>query len=265
MICKSFPQAIYQLMLSSVYAGVLLLSGACSGLHPGYPGGDMVGHLGVSGPDVTRQSAGGSVAGAPNGAAVREGDRVATGAASSVILEYYNGGGKLQLDAGSAARFRKERAAPGVCSLVDLLQGQVWIRADEGCGVELRALDHVVRINGRANVALSAERFEVTVVSGRAVLLQPRDVELGAGQSYQDGVGGQGEPIALAKTDTKARLAWIDPYAFQGWCCYGRNVMPAKRSQCLPTDFSFDETTLTMQCKHKDGPFAWLGRLRSKQ
>lgn len=255
----------YDFILWSVFSCALSALAACSGLHPGYPGGDLVGHVGISGAEVRRQSAsaGAAAEATANGAAVREGDRVATGAASSAILEYYNGGGKLQLDADSAARFRKERAAPGVCSLVDLLRGQAWIRADEGCGVELRALENVVRINGRANVVLSEERFEVTVVSGRAVLLQPRSVELRAGQTYRDGQGGQGELIDLSKTDTKARLAWLDPYAFQGWCCYGRNVMPATRSQCLPTDFSFDETTLTMQCKHKDSPFAWLRSKRS--
>jgi hypothetical protein len=253
-----FFKSAFEIILSAVYVCALSLLVACSGLHPGYPGGDLVGHLGVSGAEVKRQSAGATAEPAPNGAAVREGDRVVTGATSSAILEYYNGGGKLQLDADSAARFRKERAAPGICSLVDLLQGQAWIRADEGCGVELRALDNLVRINGRANVVLSEERFEVTVVSGRAVLLQPRSMELRAGQSYKDGQSGQGELLDLGKPQTQARLAWLDPYAFHGWCCYGRNVMPATRSQCLPTDFSFDETTLTMQCKHKDAPFAWL-------
>jgi hypothetical protein len=221
--------------------------------------------LGISGADVTRQSAGSEPLAVRNGAAVREGDRVATGAASSAIVEYYNGGGKLQLDANSAVRLRKERTAPGVCSLVELLQGQAWIRADAGCGVELRALDYVVRINGRANVVLNDDRFEVSVVSGRAALLQPRNAELAAGQTYADGEAGAAQVSALDKADSKARLAWLEPYAFQGWCCYGRDVMPAARKQCLPSDFSFDEGTLTMQCKHKESPFAWLGRLRSKQ
>ncbi len=243
--------------------GLVVLT-ACGGLHPGYPGGDLVGHLGVSGAAITRQSATATAEPVRNGAAVREGDRVATGTASSAILEYYNGGGRLQLDANSAARLRKERAAPGVCSLVELLQGQAWVRADAGCGVELRALDHVVRINGRANVALSEDRFEITLISGRAELLQPHRLPLAAGQRYSDGDGAQAQVQTLAYSDAKARLAWLEPYPFQGWCCYGRNVMPAASTQCLPPDFSFDEATLTMQCKHKDGPFAWLGRLRAR-
>jgi hypothetical protein len=255
---------IQRTILFVVSASVLALTSACGALHPGYPGGDLVGHLGIAGADVTRQRASGPAEPVRNGAAVREGDRIATAAASSAIVEYYNGGGKLQLDANSAARFRKERTAPGVCSLVDLLQGQAWIRADAGCGVELRALDYVVRINGRANVVLNDERFEVTVTSGRAALLQPRAVQLGAGQSYTDSEAGAAQVRELEKADSKARLAWLDPYAFQGWCCYGRTVMPAARGQCLPPDFSFDENTLTMQCKHKDGPFAGLGRFRSK-
>jgi hypothetical protein len=250
-----------------ILSGVLftaILSG-CGALHPGYPGGDLVGHVGVSGPVVTLQTeVMREPAVARNGAAVREGDRIATGAASSAIVEYYNGGGKLQLDADSAARFRKERTAPGVCSLVDLARGQAWIRADAGCGVELRALDYVVRINGRANVVLNDERFEISVISGRAALLQPRAVQLAAGQTYTDAAAHDAQVSELEKSASQARLAWLDPYAFQGWCCYGRNVMPAARGQCLPPDFSFDETTLTMQCKHKDGAFTWLGRLRSK-
>jgi ferric-dicitrate binding protein FerR (iron transport regulator) len=198
---------------------------------------------------------------ARNGAAVREGDRIATGAGSSAIIEYYNGGGKLQLDADSAARFRKERTAPGVCSLVDLSLGRAWVRADEGCGVELRALDYVVRINGRANVVLNDERFEVTVTGGSAVLLQPRNAQLSAGQSYTDN---EAQVRSLDKAQSKARLAWVEPYAFQGWCCYGRTVMPAARGQCSAPNFSFDESTLTMQCKHKDNPFSFLGRLRGR-
>jgi hypothetical protein len=254
-----------RVILAGVAAFLGMFLNACGSLHPGYPGGDLVGHLGISGAEVTRQNGDGAAVAVRNGAAVREGDRIATGAASSAILEYYNGGGKLQLDAHSAARFRKERTAPGVCSLVDLLQGQAWIRADAGCGVELRALDYVVRINGRANVILNDDRFEIAVVSGRALLLQPRTVELAAGQSYVDSETGSGQVSALEKTDSKARLAWLDPYAFQGWCCYGRDVMPAASKQCLPPDFSFDEATLTMQCKHKDGAFSSLfGKFRRR-
>jgi hypothetical protein len=198
------------------------------------------------------------------GSAQREGDRIATGAAASAIVEYYNGGGKLQLDADSAARFRKERTAPGVCSLVDLARGRAWIRADAGCGVELRALDYVVRIDGRANVVLNEERFEISVLSGRAAVLQPRVLQLSGGQSFSDTETHAAPVDQLAKAEAQARIAWSDAYAFQGWCCYGRNVMPAARGQCLPSDFSFDEATLKMQCKHKDGAFTWLGRLRSK-
>jgi hypothetical protein len=241
---------ILWVVYSTLALGVLA---GCGSLHPGYPGGDLVGHVGVSGPNVTLNDAP-----AANGAAVREGGRLATGTSSSAILEYYNGGGKLQLDADSAATFRKERTAPGVCSRVELTRGQAWVRADEGCGVELRALDYVLRVDGRANVVLNDERFEVTVNKGRALLSKPEQLELRAGQSYSDAAPGARD---LEKSESQARLAWLEPYAFQGWCCFGRNVMPASRMHCLPPEFSFDEATLTMKCKHKDGgPLSIFGR-----
>lgn len=207
---------------------------------PRFDANHPIGTLGVAGSNVTLNASP-----ATSGAPVYVGDRVATGPASSAIIDFTDGG-SFQLDQNTDPLFVIERLQSGICILAHLLVGQVFVGKRQFC---LETPDIQAINNSEINVQVSAGRTLLTVVRGKVTLQRPSGAPITTAQQLMASQQQQQATVRNVSSDELAALLrWRGGYRFQGWCCRGGKVSQSGRNDCAAQGFSFNRQLLEKSC-----------------
>lgn len=202
-----------------------------------------IGTLGVAGGNVTLNDKPGS-----NGAPVYVGDRVATGPASSAIIDFTDGG-YFQLDQNTDPLFVIERLQAGICILAHLLVGQVFVEKREFC---LETPDIQAINNSEINVQVTGDRTLLTVVRGKVTLRRPSGAPITTAQQLMASQKKQQATVRNVSSDELAELLrWRGGYRFRGWCCRNGKLSQSDRNDCAAQLFSFNRQLLEKSCAVK--------------
>lgn len=187
---------------------LLLLSLFCAGCAPVTPGaGDDIGVLRVSGPNVWLNGAP-----AGDGDTVRLGNSLATGAGSSALLEFRNGG-YLQLDQNTDPIF--EWLDQTKCLLVRIFKGQAFLKKERAC-VEGPNISMV--LDSEVNLLLGAPPApsQVTLLRGSARVTAPVQTKLVPGQQLVTGTQRRGAAVRnLSGAELQSVVRWRGEYRFK--------------------------------------------------
>ena len=227
---------------------LLLALGGCAGdvYNSHEPGpGARIGTLGVAGSNVFLNGQR-----ARGGEAIRVGDSVTTGSASSGLIEFTDGG-LFQLDQDTDPVFLVKRLQSGFCILARILRGQVFVDKQQFC-IDSPALDAIN--NSRINIRVTAQQTGITVLQGNVSTLRPQATRILAGQQYVMSLRGVGRMRQLSEAELAETLRWRNNYTFSGWCCRQQQVAPSDREQCGSGQFSFDRAGLEAQCRPRSEP-----------
>jgi hypothetical protein len=227
---------------------LLLALGGCAGgvYHSREPvAGERIGTLGVAGSNVFLNGQR-----ALGGEAIRVGDTVTTGNASSGLIEFADGG-VFQLDQDTDPVFLVKRLQSGFCILARILRGQVFVDKQQFC-IDSPALDAIN--NSRINIRVTAQQTGITVLQGNVSTLRPQAARILAGQQYVMNLRGVARMRQLNDAELADTVRWRNNYTFAGWCCKQQQVYPSDREQCGGGSFSFDRAGLEAQCKPRETP-----------
>lgn len=187
---------------------VLMIVPGCSSSKPP----NFVGTLRAAGKNVT-------VNGRPveKEADVYNGDDVATGPASSALLEF-DDGGMVQLDENTDPSWLRSGDALGRCSLVmSLKYGQFYAEtpAAQKCGwrVELHALEPLGATKFNLDAG-SAPTSRLSVLDGRVDVAGPKRVSVGASEQAEVSGARVVETRPLSPAEVTAVVAWRANYTF---------------------------------------------------
>lgn len=179
-----------------------LTAGGCVSL-PTEPG-DAIGTLRVSGLNVWLNNRAGK-----DGDTVRIGSSLATGAGSSALVEFRDGG-YLQLDEKTDPIF--EWLAQSKCILIRIFTGQAYLKRERAC-VEGPNISLV--LNSEANIRIGRKFAELTLLQGNADVTTPARKELLPAQQLTV----TGKRVTSLRTLTPAQLqgvvAWRKKYRFK--------------------------------------------------
>jgi hypothetical protein len=211
---------------------IALAVSACASV----PHREQVGRLDVDGPNAflngTRAS---------KGTLVHIGDRVSTGAATSVKV-LLQAGGYVQLDQNTDPDFLKE----GSCLLIQILTGRVFV---DGTALCIQTPNIAGRQGSQVHYGVKGGRTETVVLSGSVAMRQPNAVTLTQYDYYA--VAGNAAEGRRKLTPQEAqnyaawRWAWtfaakpdampapLPPSPPQGfYCCVSRELTPLSESAC---------------------------------
>jgi len=231
------------LLLGLLLALTGCAGGAYSNKEPAL--GDRIGTLGVAGTQVFLNGTR-----AFGGEAIRVGDTVTTGSASSGLIEFADGG-LFQLDQDTDPIFLVKRLQSGFCILSRILRGQVFIDKQQFC-IDSPALDAIN--NSRINIRVSAQQTGITVLQGNVSVVRPQAARVLAGQQYVMNLRGVARMRQLDPDELLETVRWRNNYTFAGWCCKAQQVTPSDREQCGSGSFSFDRAALETQCTPRSEP-----------
>lgn len=228
--------------------GLLIALAGCAGGAYGkrepVPGG-RIGTLGVSGSNVFLNGNR-----ARGGEPVRVGDSVTTGASSSGMIEFADGG-IFQLDQDTDPIFVVKRLQAGFCILARIFQGQVFVDKQQFC-IESPALDAIN--NSRINIRVTPQQTGITVLEGSVSVSRPQAMRILASHQLIMTRQGEARVRELSERELAEVVRWRKNYTFSGWCCKDSKVYPSDRGQCSAGGFSFDRALLEAQCKPRDEP-----------
>lgn len=225
---------------------LLALTGCAGGIYNKEPAlGDRIGTLGVAGSQVFLNGNR-----AFGGEAIRVGDTVTTGNASSGLIEFADGG-LFQLDQDTDPIFLVKRLQSGFCILSRILRGQVFVDKQQFC-IDSPALDAIN--NSRINIRVTAQQTGITVLQGNVNVVRPQAARILAGQQYVMNLRGVARMRQLDPAELLETVRWRNNYTFAGWCCKAQQVTPSDREQCGTGRFSFDRALLETQCRPRDPP-----------
>ncbi len=228
-----------QRWLQCLAAVVCVVLPACT-TAPRFDANHPIGMLGVAGSNVTLNTKPAS-----SGTPVYVGDRVATGPASSAIIDFTDGG-YFQLDQNTDPLFVIERLQAGICILAHLLVGQVFVEKREFC---LETPDIQAINNSEINVQVTGNRTVLTVVRGKVLLLRPSGAPITTAQQLTASQQKQLATVRNVSSDELAELVrWRGGYRFQGWCCRDGKLSQSDRSDCATRGFSFNRQLLEKSC-----------------
>lgn len=241
-------QRPYRLPLFVLAWLLVLVGAACAPLPAGDAGGATIGTLRVAGPNVFLNGAR-----ARDGAGVRDGDTVTTGAASSAFVAFSEGG-FVQLDENTDPRFsfRVETRGRQRCIHIQIDIGQVFIDKDVQC---FSTPDVTGNLGSRVNIRVSGKETIVTVLAGRALMFGEREQSVPAAGEAVWRRGRQiGSLRLLDAADLAATAAWRERYP--GWCCVGDRLEQRLPEQCDRQRFSFDRRQAEAGCRQR-APTGW--------
>lgn len=184
---------------------LLLLTAGCASLP--LQRGDSIGVVRVSGPNVWLNNAP-----ARDGETVRIGSSLATGAGSSALLEFEDGG-YLQLDQNTDPIF--EWLEQSKCILIRIFKGQAYLKRERAC-VEGPNLSLV--LNSEVNIRIKKQPgglSEVTLVSGSAEIAVPAPVKLLPGQRYVASERRIASLRTLSPGELRSLIDWRRDYRFK--------------------------------------------------
>ncbi len=196
---------------------VILLLAGCATVPQ--PGSGPVGTLRTSGPHVF-------VNGKPaaGGTAVYYGDEVATGAGSSAIVDFRQGG-FLQLDENTDPLISYWEQAR--CILIRVFGGQVSVN---GSGICVEAPPLRFALNSEANLQVAPGSFVLTILQGSATLSWPaRRILTRAQQVRLSKRGMEGGIRTLSEQDLRAVAQWREKFRFPARRDPGLSPAPGDR------------------------------------
>ena len=234
-------------VLMPVLALLLALTGCAGGAYSNKEPalGDRIGTLGVAGSQVFLNGNR-----ALGGEAIRVGDTITTGNASSGLIEFADGG-LFQLDQNTDPIFLVKRLQSGFCILARILRGQVFVDKQQFC-IDSPALDAIN--NSRINIRVTAQQTGITVLQGSVSVERPQAARILAGQQYVMNLREVARMRQLDPAELLETVRWRNNYTFAGWCCKEQQVYPSDREQCGTGRFSFDRALLEAQCKPRETP-----------
>ncbi|QKS28469.1 MAG: hypothetical protein FAZ92_03848 [Accumulibacter sp.] len=241
-------QRLYRVALLALAWVFVLFGTACAPLPGGEAGGVVIGTLRIDGPNVFLNGAR-----ARDGASVREGDTVTTGAASSAFIAFSEGG-FVQLDENTDPRFsfRVETRGRQRCIHIQIDIGQVFIDKDVQC---FSTPDVTGNLGSRVNIRVSGKETIVTVLAGRALLFGEREQSVPAAGEAVWRHGRQiGSLRLLDAADLAATVGWRERHP--GWCCVGDRLEQRLPEQCDRQHFSFDRRQAEASCR-QPAPTGW--------
>ena len=241
-------QRLYRVALLALAWVFVLFGTACAPLPGGEAGGVVIGTLRIDGPNVFLNGAR-----ARDGASVREGDTVTTGAASSAFIAFSEGG-FVQLDENTDPRFsfRVETRGRQRCIHIQIDIGQVFIDKDVQC---FSTPDVTGNLGSRVNIRVSGKETIVTVLAGRALLFGEREQSVPAAGEAVWRHGRQiGSLRLLDAADLAATVGWRERHP--GWCCVGDRLEQRLPEQCDRQHFSFDRRQAEARCR-QSAPTGW--------
>ncbi len=225
--------------------GLLLAAAGCAVKHEPLPG-ERIGTLGVSGTNVFlngRQARGGEP--------VKVDDTITTGAGSSGMIEFTDGG-IFQLDENTDPIFVVKRLQAGFCILARIFSGQAYVDKQEFC-IETPALDAIN--HSRINILITPQQTGLTVFEGSVDVSRPQAIRLLPSQRITMTPLGEDVRVrTLSRQELAESIGWRNSYAFSGYCCRDYQVSPSPQGQCSPQDFSFDRELLESRCRPPDQP-----------
>lgn len=157
------------------------------------------------------------------------GDKIATGAGTSVRIRLRQGG-SIVLDENTDPRLVRE----GLCLLIKVFYGRLLADGNGLC-IEDPNLSGVLnsRINLRTDPASGVS--EVTVIEGRFDVNRPRPISLGRFERLVVERGAARPVQQLDAREAQAAQAWAQAWAppvDSGWCCRDGRVFEATEAQC---------------------------------
>jgi hypothetical protein len=187
-------------MKSLVVAAALAVLAGCA--TPSGPQREVLGSLEVDGSNAFVNGSR-----AYNGASVRDGDVVTTGAATGVRVRLRDGG-FVQLDENTDPVFRLFRE--GGCLLVKIATGQAFVDARRIC---IEDPNLVAVLNSKVNWRFDAARSVVTVLEGSASVERPAPVGLGQYDQYlvRERTP-EGPPRRLTREEAEATARWTERF-----------------------------------------------------
>ena len=214
----------------------------------------VIGTLGVSGPNVVHNGHR-----AQYGALVRLGDHISTGAGSSAMV-HLAAGGFIQLDESTDPIFDRQQVACGLCFVLTLLTGQVWVE-DVAICVQVNTPDGSGCIHSKVNVEVKDTESVFTVFQGTVSPSQRPARAIGPGNQLTL-ASRQGRPAHVDRINRAAleRVAsWRANYRFHGWCCRDGALVRAPYGSCASELFSFsaDELRERGVCRQSRAPQGW--------
>jgi len=203
---------------SFLFLALILLLAGCATVPQ--PGSGPVGTLRTSGPHVF-------VNGRPatGGTAVYFGDEVATGAGSSAIVDFRQGG-FLQLDENTDPLISYWEQAR--CILIRVFGGQISVK---GSGICVEAPPLRFALNSEANLQVAPGSFVLTILQGSATLSWPaRRLLTRAQQVRLSPQGMEGRVRTLSEQDLRAVVQWREKFRFPTRRDPGLSPGPGDRS-----------------------------------
>jgi len=185
---------------------VFLMSQLLAGCVPVTPkAGDVIGVLRVSGPNVWLNDAP-----AGDGAPVRLGNSLATGAGSSALLEFRDGG-HLQLDQNTDPIF--EWLEQSKCILVRIFKGQAFLDKGRAC---IEGPNISLVLNSEVNVLVQQPPApsRVTLLKGSAEVTVPVRVKLVPGEQLVT-EGRRPAVRTLSAAELRSVVDWRREYRFR--------------------------------------------------
>ena len=230
----------------TAYGAALLLT-ACA-----MPMSNRIGVLGTAGPNVFLNSQH-----AQNGALVSEGDEVTTGANSSAIIDFTDGG-FFQLDQNTDPLFLKQRLQAGYCILVRMMSGQAYLDKPAFC-LETPTLTAIN--NSQVNIIATRQQSILTLLKGNVRITRPDTLSVRPGQQVTSTARGGISTRVLSKRALQDTTRWRSNYSFMGWCCVRNQIRKSPRQQCPAQDFSFNQQRLSTRCQQfEDLPMIFTPR-----
>lgn len=149
---------------------------------------------------------------AATGMPLYAGDHLATGPASSIIVDFV-GGGWMQLDENTDPLFSFKWIKQTSCIVARLFYGQVFVSRS---GVCIEGPIIVADVQSEVNIRASRERSVVTVLEGHVSVTEPKKLALGAREQVSaTAAGGLQRRRNLSLKALAAIVAWRDRYDFR--------------------------------------------------
>jgi hypothetical protein len=209
---------------------LLMVLFALDGCVPPGGGRELIGELGVDGPNVFLNGAQ-----ATAGTTIYFGDIVTTGPDSSAMILFF-GGGAFQLDQNTDPIFSWATYESVRCVLVKIVHGQGYVDNAHTC-INSPIADAVAQ--SEVNLAVSPSSSVLTLLEGTLIVARPVRMVLAPGQEVTVEAGARTPQVRLlSPAELQERVAWRNRFHFQGWCDAPGGVHPAYLGDC-PGRFSF--------------------------
>jgi hypothetical protein len=164
---------------------------------------DTIGRLQVDGPNAFINSMP-----AANGAYVRNGDLVSTGAKTNARIILNPPGGLIQLDENTDPEFTLIKQ--GACLLIKFAKGQGLLKNVQCVQAEAGSLQIVLK--SLVNLKTTEQETQVTVLEGQVDVTSPTGAVVGLFQQYSLTRAGETRLLQLTSEQAHATAAWAQGY-----------------------------------------------------